>query len=83
MTAIRVRLRLFASYAEAAGIEERELVLQPGATAGDVLAALRREPWATRVPPVPAVAVNLRYAALDQSLHDGDEVAVIPPIAGG
>ena len=80
---IRVRLRLFAGYAEAAGRDELELTLPPGATAGDALAAVRRERWAARLPPQPAVAVNLRYAAPGVALADGDEVAIIPPIAGG
>ncbi len=80
---IRVRLRLFASYAEAAGRAELELTLAAGATAADVLAAVRHEPWAARLPPRPAVAVNLRYAAPDATLRDGDEVALIPPVAGG
>ncbi len=80
---IRVRLRLFASYAEAAGTGELELSLPAGATAADALAAVRREPWAARLPPRPAVAVNLRDAAHDVVLRDGDEVALIPPVAGG
>ncbi len=80
---IRVRLRLFASYAEAAGRAELELALPAGATAADALAAVRREPWAARLPPQPALAVNLHYAAHDVRLADGDEVALIPPVAGG
>ncbi len=81
--AIRVRLLLFASYAEAAGREQMELTLPSGATAADALAAVRRESWAARLPPKPAVAVNRRYAAADVALGDGDEVALIPPVAGG
>jgi len=81
--AIRVTVRLFASYAEAAGRDALALSLAPGATAADALAAVRREPWAARVPPSPAVAVNRRYAAGDVALADGDEVAIIPPVAGG
>ncbi len=80
---IRVTVRLFASYAEAAGKEEMRLVLPAGATAGDCLAAVRREAWAAKVPPSPAVAVNLRYAKADAALQEGDEVAIIPPVAGG
>jgi len=82
-SAIRVRLRLFASYAEAAGRDALDLVLPEGATAADALAVVRREPWAARLPPAPAVAVNRRYAAGAAALHDGDEVAIIPPVAGG
>ncbi len=34
-------------------------------------------------PPGLLYAVNREYAARDQELHDGDEVAVIPPVSGG
>jgi len=80
---IRIRLLLFASYAEAAGREEAALALPAGATAADALAAVRREAWAARLPPQPALAVNRRYAAPGTALADGDEVALIPPVAGG
>ena len=30
-----------------------------------------------------AVAVNREYAALETTLHDGDEVALLPPVSGG
>jgi molybdopterin converting factor small subunit len=80
---IRVRVRLFASYAEAAGRDEVDLSLAAGATAADALAAVRGQAWASRLPPSPAVAVNRRYAGRDVALRDGDEVAIIPPVAGG
>ncbi len=78
-----MRIRLFASYAEAAGRAELDLSLAAGATAADALAAVRREAWASRLPPSPAVAVNQRYTGSGVALHDGDEVAIIPPVAGG
>jgi molybdopterin converting factor small subunit len=80
---VRVTVRLFASYAEAAGCEALDLSLAAGATAGDALAAVRRQAWASRLPPSPAVAVNRRYARGDVVLRDGDEVAIVPPVAGG
>lgn len=83
MPDIRVHVRLFASYAEAAGTDRMEVVLRAGATAADCLAAVRAEPWSARVPPSPAVAINRRYARGDAPLHDGDEVALIPPVSGG
>jgi len=30
-----------------------------------------------------AVAVNREYATLATALHDGDEVALLPPVSGG
>jgi molybdopterin synthase catalytic subunit len=80
---MRVRVRLFASYAEALGRDEIALELPAGATAGDCLAAVRREPGAERLPPSPLVAVNQRYARPEARLNEGDEVALIPPVAGG
>jgi molybdopterin converting factor subunit 1 len=83
VTSIRVRVRLFASYAEAAGRDELELRLADGATVAECLAAVRAMPWAARLPPAPALAINQRYAKGDVALHEGDEVALIPPVAGG
>lgn len=80
---IRVSIRLFATYAEAAGRDEIEVTLPAGAVAGDALALVRGQPWAARLAPSPAVAVNRRYARVDATLRDGDEVAIIPPVAGG
>ena len=35
------------------------------------------------LPAAPLVAVNERYASLDSVINEGDEVALIPPVAGG
>ncbi len=80
---MRVTVKLFASYAEAAGTDELELELPPGATAADCLEAVRRQPWAAKLPPSPALAVNRRYAKPGAAIAEGDEIAVVPPVAGG
>ncbi|HEY2806753.1 MAG TPA: MoaD/ThiS family protein [Gemmatimonadales bacterium] len=80
---MRIRLRLFASYAEAFGRGEIILDLPTGASAGDALAAIRERPGAEKLPPRPMIAVNQRYAKEEAPLADGDEVALIPPVAGG
>jgi molybdopterin converting factor small subunit len=54
-----------------------------GATAADALSALRSRPGGERLPPAPLLAVNLAYAAPSRALASGDELAVIPPVAGG
>lgn len=74
---------LFASYADALGRESVELSLSPGATVGDALASLRTLPGGDALPPAPLVAINLAYARTDAVLAGGDELAVIPPVAGG
>ena len=80
---MRVRVRFFASYAEAFGRQEMDLELQAGASVADCVAALRADPAAARLPPRPLVAVNQRYARPETPLAEGDEVALIPPVAGG
>lgn len=78
-----ITVRLFASYAEAAGTDQVALELPAGSTAADCLAALRARVPSDRLPPKPLIAVNHRYSRLDQALGEGDEVALIPPVAGG
>lgn len=80
---VRVRVRFFASYAEAFGREEMGVELRAGASVADCVAAVRADPAAARLPPHPLVAVNQRYAKPEALLSDGDEVALIPPVAGG
>jgi molybdopterin converting factor subunit 1 len=80
---VRIRALFFASYAEALGRDGTALELPEGATVSDALAAVRALRGAERLPPSPMVAVNREYARLDTCLHDGDEVAFVPPVAGG
>lgn len=74
---------LFASYADALGASSLELALPDGATVRDLIGRLTALPGAERLPPQPMVAVNQRYAAPAQVIRPGDEVAIIPPVAGG
>jgi len=78
-----VTVLLFASYADTLGASALDLDVDVGATVEDVLGRIRRMPGADRLPATPLLAVNERYAALDRVLEAGDEVAVIPPVAGG
>jgi molybdopterin converting factor subunit 1 len=78
-----VTLLLFASYADALGTSSLDMVLPSESTVGELLDAIRSRPGAERLPPKPLVAVNQAYAALDSVVREGDEVALIPPVAGG
>ena len=78
-----VTVLLFASYADALGTSAIELDVPPGSTVRDVLGTLAALPGGDRLPPRPLVAVNEVYAAAGTELHEGEEVAVIPPVAGG
>lgn len=78
-----VRVLLFASYADAIGQSEIALDLPHGSRVRDVLATIQKMAAGKRIPDKPMVAVNQRYAKEDQSITAADEVAIIPPVAGG
>jgi molybdopterin converting factor subunit 1 len=78
-----VTLLLFASYADALGATSLDMELPGESTVGELLDVIRSRPGAERLPPKPMVAVNQAYAALDSVVREGDEVALIPPVAGG
>jgi molybdopterin converting factor subunit 1 len=81
---LKVRALFFASYREIMGGAEFDVDLPDGATVSDLIALLRgRDDAASVLPTDPAVAVNRSYCASDALLTEGDEVAVIPPVAGG
>jgi molybdopterin synthase catalytic subunit len=80
---VRVHVRLFASYREAAGVGHIELELQPGATVKDAITEIaRRHPLIAEGRSV-VIAKNRDYVTADEPLADGDEVALIPPVSGG
>lgn len=80
---MRIRTLLFATYRDLAGTDTLDLELPDGSTAGDLVARLRTHAGLDRIPAAPALAVNQVYAPLSSGLADGDEVALLPPVAGG
>lgn len=81
---MRVRLLNFAVLRDIVGKGELELSLGEGARAGEVWQTLRRDyPALAGYEQPPLVAVNESYATPDTVLREGDELAFIPPVAGG
>jgi molybdopterin converting factor subunit 1 len=79
-----VTVLAFAGARDAIGAGSLELSLTEPTTARGLLDRLCREhlalaPYASSL----RVAVNGAYAAWDDPIRDGDEVAIIPPVAGG
>ena len=74
---------LFAHYRDLAETASIDLPVPAGATVRDALERLRRLPGLEVLPAEPTVAVNREYASLDQVLDPNDEIALIPPVAGG
>jgi molybdopterin synthase catalytic subunit len=77
-----VQVRLFASYRETAGTNRLDVPLPAGARVRDLIDVLAARLPALRTAPG-LVAVNHTYVQPDVELHDGDEVAFIPPVSGG
>ena len=78
-----VTVLLFASYADALNRHSLTVNLKHGATVRDVMDQISALPGASRLPREPLIAVNERYAKPDRVLAPGDQVAIIPPVAGG
>ena len=79
-----VRVRFFAILRDRAGTDVADVELPANATVGVALESIatRFAAIASLLPRV-APAVNLAYARRDDVLHDGDELALIPPVSGG
>ena len=81
---MKVRIRLFGAVSERAGLDEETLDIPDGATTGDLLRLVaKRYPSTAGLLPQLAVAVNLELASRTATLSDDDEVALLPPVAGG
>jgi molybdopterin converting factor small subunit len=78
-----VTVQLFASYAELLGGSTIELTLMPGSTVSELIHRIRLLPGASLLPAAPRVAVNRAFASSEQRIQPNDEIALIPPVAGG
>jgi molybdopterin converting factor subunit 1 len=81
---MRVTVRLFARLRDVAGAQELTRDVAPGSTIGAVWAELAREfPDFAAYERSISSAVNADYARMDREIHDGDEIAFLPPVSGG
>lgn len=81
---ITVECRLFARYADLVGRPHITLRLPVTATVGEAITILRDQiERGDLLPDAPLAAVNCEHSRLDRPLRDGDELALLPPLAGG
>jgi len=81
---MKVRLLYFASFREAVGADEEIRDVEEGWTVAHLWRSLQSAvPHFARYGAMPAVAVNCEYVSADRALSPEDEVAFLPPIAGG
>ena len=84
MADIAIHCRFFARYAEVLEREALALNVPRGATVAEAVQRLREVlPAAGRLPPTPMAAVNRRHVPHGHVLKEGDELALLPPLAGG
>jgi len=80
----KVTVRLFARLGDIAGTRVTEVELGEGLHAIDVYRALcDRYPAMAGMNGSLMYAVNAEYVDAHHPLHDGDELALIPPVSGG
>lgn len=80
---LTVTVHLFASYAELLGGPTVELHLPAECTVQDLVAQIRSLPGGNALPVVPRIALNRTFAAPQEIVSPTDEIALIPPVAGG
>jgi len=81
---MRISTRLFATYRDLAGTSSVAVELPAGSTVADLILRLRSEvAGLDRLPASVAVAVNCEYAQPGDPVSEEDEIALIPPVAGG
>ena len=81
---MHVRVLYFASFRDAVGRSEEARELPSGSRVRELWQELAGEvPVFSRFPSMPPAAVNREYVPAETELREGDEVAFLPPIAGG
>lgn len=81
---VKVKVLYFALARDAAGRSTESLSLDGAPTAGALLETLvESHPRLRPLKPSIRLSVNQELVTTDAPLHDGDEVGVLPPVAGG
>ena len=79
-----ISVKLFATLRQTAGWSEKPIELAGETTVRELLARLMDEnPGLDLNKRSIYAAVNEDFADADQVLHDGDKVAIFPPVSGG
>ena len=82
--AVKIKVRLFASYREAVGASQIELPLHDDADGAALWTALvARYPGLRTLAPPSGYAINDEYVSGNRPLRGAAEVALIPPVSGG
>lgn len=82
-SSLTVTVRLFGRYRDLAAASTLDVEVPSRPTVADLVAALHAMELDVPLPDRPVVAVNHQPAPDGQALGADDEIALIPPVAGG
>jgi molybdopterin synthase sulfur carrier subunit len=81
---MRIKLKLFAFFRQAFGASDLQYEIRTGATAQDLLDdIMSKHPTLEKSRNHVVITINKHAVHLDAPLHEGDEVAILPPVSGG
>lgn len=81
---VTLRVLFFGMLRDVAGAREIELEAESGMTLGGVFRrCAARYPRLAELEPSIVLAVNQEFSGRDRAVHDGDEIAFLPPVSGG
>ena len=82
---MEITVRYFAAARELCGCDQERIRLDAASSSADALLGelCQRHPRLAPYRGRMRLAINAEFAALDDTVSDGDEVSVMPPVAGG
>ncbi|MBI4042305.1 MAG: MoaD/ThiS family protein [Deltaproteobacteria bacterium] len=81
---MKIKVRYFALYQDLLGKKGESVEMPEGTSLKDLVdQILGSHPQRERFLAFTRFAVNREYAPLSQFLNEGDEIAFLPPVAGG
>ncbi len=80
---MKIKLKYFASVAEAVGMSGEDMELQDDTTVSNLVEALKERFKGFEAMSNVIIAVNGAYVDPNTLLEDGDVVALFPPVSGG
>ncbi|DAC23397.1 MAG TPA: MoaD/ThiS family protein [Candidatus Poseidoniales archaeon] len=76
----RIHLRFFGPVQDKTGVKETVMSVVEGTTVNDIIGRLQLNSW---MGGQLKTAIDGRIAGRDETLHDGAELAFLPPVSGG
>ena len=78
-----IKIKCFSQVKYALGTDELTLKMDKGSTSEDLEKLIRNRANGKLDGVSLRIAINQNYVPNEKELHDGDEVAFIPPVQGG